>query len=70
MSGYMFAMSECANCQRLCSYNPDLVPSMRVNGVREPICRHCVEVANPIRIARGLVPIVLLRGAYEPAECV
>jgi len=37
-------------------------------GAREPICRKCVERANPERIANGLPPIVILEGAYEAVE--
>lgn len=65
---YMFAMSGCIGCHQLFSYNPDLVPSVVVAGVREPICRSCVEQANPARIANGLEPIRILPGAYDPAE--
>lgn len=63
--GYVFATSPCANCGRLFNYNPNLVPSVRVNGVREPICRDCVEWANPLRKEKGLDPIKVLPGAYE-----
>jgi hypothetical protein len=52
----------------LFSYNPDKVPSLRVNGVREPVCKGCVERVNPVRIAKWLDPIVPLPGAYEPEE--
>lgn len=30
------------------------VPSIRVNGVREPVCRSCVERVNPVREKNGL----------------
>lgn len=61
-----FAMSPCVQCGTVFSFNPHKVPSVIVNGVREPICRHCVEVANPKRIAGALAPIIILPGAYEP----
>jgi len=41
---------------------------VRVNGVREPICRDCVERVNPTRIAKGLEPIVPLPDAYDPID--
>jgi hypothetical protein len=52
------------------------VPSIHVNaygrpdptGARAPICRECVERANPRRIENGLPPIVILEGAYEAVE--
>jgi hypothetical protein len=68
MSGYVFAISQCYGCKIPFTYSPSLVPSIRVNGSREPICAHCVEVANPVRIANGLAPIEVLPGAYEPEE--
>ena len=77
--GYMVAMSKCFGCGRMMSYNPDLVPSVRVswtdegpvadpNGVAEPICQACVDRANPRRVAGGLDPIEVLPGAYGPEE--
>jgi len=65
---YMVATAPCWNCGRVFSFNPSLVPSLRVNGQREAICRPCIERANPIRIERGLEPIPILPGAYEPEE--
>jgi hypothetical protein len=49
-------------------FNPNLVPSLRVEGVRQPICEECVERANPERIKRGLEPITVLPGAYDPVD--
>jgi hypothetical protein len=65
----MQAYGECVGCRRLFAFNPDLVPSIRVNGTREPICQTCVDRVNPQRIANGLQPIVPLPGAYEAEEC-
>jgi hypothetical protein len=66
--GYFQAMSPCVACHRLFTYNPDRVPSIRIGGVRQPICQACVDRTNPRRIANGLPPIVPLPGAYEPAD--
>jgi hypothetical protein len=66
--GYAVVIGPCFGCARPFSYNPRLVPSLTVDGVREPICQLCVDRANPKRIARGLPPIVPLPGAYEPIE--
>lgn len=68
MSGYMFAFSACFGCKRPFSYNPERVPSVVVDGVREPICQECVTRVNPLRLAKGLEPIAVLSGAYEPEE--
>lgn len=66
---YMSCMGECIGCRKIFSFNPNLVPSVLVNGSREPVCRECVERVNPIRIKNGLEPIHVLPGAYEPQEC-
>ena len=63
--GYVFVMSACFGCKQPFSYNPHLVPSIRVNGVREPVCQACVDIANPQRIANGLDPITVPAGAYD-----
>lgn len=68
MMGYMLAMAPCFGCKRVISFNPDLVPSIRVNGEKEPVCGDCIAAANPRRIANGLAPIEVLPGAYEAGE--
>lgn len=68
--GYMLAMGDCFGCKQVFSFNPELVPSVVVNGKREPICRNCVARVNPRRVANGLEPITILPGAYDPAESV
>ncbi len=74
----MIAMGICFNCGGFFTFNPERVPSIRIRrdgsgnlvqdpeATKEPICRSCVERANPIRIARGLQPIEILDGAYDP----
>jgi hypothetical protein len=66
--GYAFCTSACIGCGRIFSYNPMRVPSCRINGVREPICKSCVERVNPRRIKNGLEPIVPLPDAYEACD--
>lgn len=66
--GYVHVLSGCYRCKRPFTYNPSRVPSVRVDGVRQPVCLACVEAVNPIRVARGLAPIVPLDGAYEAAD--
>ena len=73
---YMFCTAACFGCGCLFTFNPELVPSISVNAVgqpdpaghREPVCRNCIERANPRRIANGLEPIYAPAGAYEPQE--
>lgn len=68
--GFVTAMGNCFGCGKFFSFNPAKVPSIRSpkSGSREPVCRDCVNVANPKRIANGLPAIEVLPGAYEPAE--
>jgi len=66
--GYALCMGPCIGCGAIFSFNPMRVPSIRVRGEREPICRACVERVNPVRIANGLEPIVPLPDAYEGCE--
>jgi len=66
--GWMFVLGECYGCGRMFTFNADHVPSIPIDGVREPICRDCVERANPERVKNGLEPIVPHPDAYEPQE--
>ena len=63
--GYVFAMSPCFACGRVFSYNPHKVPSIRIQGVKQPVCRACVERVNPMRTANGMPEIVPDPEAYE-----
>lgn len=66
--GFLYVLGECYRCGRLFTFNADRVPSLTVDGERVPFCRACVDAVNPIRISKGLDPIVPLPGAYEPEE--
>ena len=68
MTGYVMAYGPCIGCRKLFGFNPHKVPSLPVNGVRQPVCRDCVERANPRRIKNGLPPIVPAADAYEAIE--
>lgn len=49
--------------------NPARVPSIRVNGSKEAICRSCFDRWNTIhRTSKGLPPVELDANAYEPCE--
>lgn len=67
--GYMTIIGPCYCCKHLMTYNPNTVPSLPVDGVRQAICAGCIARANPKRIANGLEPIVIAADAYEAAEC-
>ena len=66
---YISVSMPCVACQRLIfNFHPNKVPSLRVNGVRQPVCRECIERVNPMRAANGLEPITIPPGAYDPCE--
>lgn len=66
--GWAMALSNCIGCGVPFMFNPHKVPSIRVNGIREPVCKGCVERANPARIANGLPPFTPAADAYEPLD--
>lgn len=61
---YAICMGPCFGCGRMFTFHPDKVPSIEVEGVKQPICRACVERVNPVREEHGLAPIVPLPNAY------
>lgn len=63
--GYIIASGLCVGCQNVFAFNPMRVPSITINGRKEPVCRACVDRVNPLRISNGLPPIEPLPGAYE-----
>ena len=66
--GYVIVFGECYGCKQMFGFNPERVPSIRIEGVKQPICQSCVDRVNPQRIANGLEPIRPLPGAYEAAD--
>ncbi len=63
---YALMFGKCANCGQPFGFNPHKVPSIRVEGKREPVCKPCIDQANPQRVAAGLPPFVIQPDAYEP----
>jgi hypothetical protein len=66
--GYATCISPCACCGRAFSYNPIAVPSIRVRGVKQPICEDCMTTANVQRVAAGLAPLPIRPDAYEACD--
>lgn len=67
MTGYVMVFGSCAVCDGFISFNPSCVPSIVVNGEKEPICRSCFDRWNKIhRTDKGLEPVELDPQAYEP----
>jgi hypothetical protein len=50
------------------TFNPIHVPSVRIEGKREPVCKSCIEKANVVRKEKGLELIPLLPDAYEACD--
>lgn len=73
MSAVVFAFGPCFACKQGFMFNPDLVPSIRVDatghpdpaGEKEPVCKSCIERANVQRKAAGVALHVIMPGAYE-----
>jgi hypothetical protein len=66
--GYATAIGACLVCKGLFSFNPVRVPSFRVNGVKEPICQACIELANIKRKETGLQPFTYADDAYDACD--
>ena len=63
---YATVFSPCVNCGRLFGYNPHRVPSILVNGVKEPVCLDCIEAENARRKATMIATGVDLELLPEP----
>jgi hypothetical protein len=64
---YALLTAHCVSCGVFFTSNPKYVPSIRVKGEREPICRSCADRWNEIhRTSKGLDPQPLHPDAYEP----
>jgi len=68
MMGYLMAMGPCFGCGKPFMFNPNHVPSITIKGEREPICKTCIERANPLRKANGIPEVVIDPRAYEPMD--
>ena len=63
--GYISMIAYCIACKTLIQFNPHKVPSLVVNGVKEPLCESCANRWNQLH-PENARPI--LKGAYEPAD--
>lgn len=63
---FMYCHSRCAGCRALIAYNPDLVPSLKINGERQAICLVCLTRWSEIHCPDN--PVVPHPDAYEPQE--
>ena len=66
---FMHAHGACINCGTPLAFNIDFVPSIRVGGEKEPLCRTCFDKWNEIhRTSKGLDPVPLHPEAHAPQE--
>jgi hypothetical protein len=52
--GYAVVMGPCLVCTRVFGFNPRRVPSLTVNGSREPVCKSCIDTENDRRRPLGV----------------
>jgi hypothetical protein len=63
---YVMMWAPCFTCQQVFGFNPHKVPSIRIDGVRQPICQRCMAQGNAKREAMGLPAHPIHPDAYEP----
>jgi hypothetical protein len=67
--GSIMVHGACIACGTVMTFNPLYVPSIRIEGKREPLCRGCHAAWNRIhRTSQGLPPVPLHPLAYAPSE--
>lgn len=67
---FMFVVGSCCACGVTLTFNPNRVPSLRVNGSREPLCPTCHGRWNVIhRTSKGLPPVEAHPEAWEAEPC-
>lgn len=73
--GYVTLMAPCFFCGKIFGSNPHKVPSVKVrngvpdaNGIREPVCKACVERLNKKLAAEGRPGWTVTADAYEAIE--
>ena len=62
--GYALCMGTCLICKHTFTFNPVKVPSLRIDGTKEPICKSCIERANKEKVAKGIEPFIIPDDAY------
>lgn len=67
---YISVLGPCVSCSRVFTFNPELVPSVRVAGVKEPVCDGCMTRLNEMRKAKGMDAIAVHPDAYEAQETI
>lgn len=63
--GYVICHGTCCACGNVMGFNPLRVPSIRIDGVKQPVCATCMGWLNDNRVAKGLAPVAIAPDAYE-----
>lgn len=66
--GYVTVFSTCYTCNGFMSFNPNKVPSLRINGERQPLCEACANKYNATRKKMGLPTTEIDPDAYGSAD--
>jgi len=62
--GYVSVIAPCIRCGQPFMFSPTKVPSIVIDGTREPLCASCVVAINEVRVGLGHDPIVPSPDAY------
>lgn len=60
--GYAIMMGFCCACHIQIQFNPHKVPSLKIDGIRQPLCQGCAERWNELHPEQAK-PIQ--EGAYD-----
>ena len=66
----MVVIGTCWGCGKMFSFNPNRVPSIRVEGERQPVCLDCITATNEKRKEMGVDLFPIPTDAYEPEKVV
>jgi hypothetical protein len=66
--GFMWCFAECIGCRVLFGFNPERVPSIYVDGEKQPVCGVCMAMRNKKRREQGLAEDEVMQGAYEAVD--
>ena len=64
-AGYISVYGACIACKQMFAFNPLHVPSVPIEGIREPVCEACMAILNEERRRHGLPAVPIHPAAYE-----
>ena len=65
---YALMLAQCPVCKNGFACNPLRVPSLRINGEKEGICKDCFEFRQQYREANDLPRETYAADAYSPVN--